>query len=166
MFRNIIGRIFNAKKSFVFPFFSFIFDEKSHSPCRKKKIFEKHKQKKRKLLDGFSTQKRAIFGRIFNSTAYIYICVCARVYVVPSGAMWQFLFFQGEAAKNSLFYSILRLPAKFEMTHHKPTKCWLVQCLQLVPAKLVGNTAFHVCQLHFTLLFLGFFRKPKMPHFT
>ena len=24
-------------------------------------------------MDGFSTQKRAIFGRIFNSTAYIYI---------------------------------------------------------------------------------------------
>ena len=78
MLRNIIGRIFNAKNCvfFFFSFFSFIFFEKSHSPCRKKKIFEKQKQKKKKKtnnMDGFSTQKRAIFGRIFNSTAYIYI---------------------------------------------------------------------------------------------
>ena len=35
-------------------------------------------------MDGFSTQKRAIFGRIFNSTAYIYM------WVVPSGTMWEF----------------------------------------------------------------------------
>ena len=42
--------------SFVFLFYL------SHSPCRKNKIF-----------DRFSTQKRAIFGQIFNSTTYVYI---------------------------------------------------------------------------------------------
>ena len=43
-------------------------------------IFEKkkQKQKKREFLDGFSTQKRAIFGRIFNSTACIYIYIYIR----------------------------------------------------------------------------------------
>ena len=28
------------------------------------------------------------------------------------------------------------------------------------------NKAFLICQLHFTLSFLGIFRKPKMPHYT
>ena len=53
---------------FCFPFFFFFYlFEKSHSPCRKKKIFEKQKQKKKgniwtdfqlkkgQCLDGFST---------------------------------------------------------------------------------------------------------------
>ena len=70
MLRNKIGRIFNTNTCF-FPFCFLLFFEKSHSPCRKKKIFE-NPNTKNKILDGFSTQKRAIFGRIFNSTAYIY----------------------------------------------------------------------------------------------
>ena len=59
---------------FFFFYFFFYFFEKSHSPCRKKKIFE-NKNRKTKKNDGFSTQKRAVFGRIFNSTAHIYIYV-------------------------------------------------------------------------------------------
>ena len=56
--------------------------------------------------------------------------------------------------RNSLFYSVLRLPAMFEMMHHKPTKCLFLQCLKLVPANILGNKAFRICKLHFTLRFL------------
>ena len=80
--------------------------------------------------------------------------------------MWQFLGFWGLSSENRLFYSVLRRPAMFEMAHHKPTKCLLLRYLQLVPAKFLVNKAFSICRLHFTLFFLGVFRKPKMPHYT
>ena len=59
--------------------------------------------------------------------------------------MWQFCFFFRVRQRNSLFCSILRLPAMFGMTHHKPTKCLFLQCVQLVPANILGNKAFHFC---------------------
>ena len=78
--------------------------------------------------------------------------------------MCQFLGFSGLSSENSLFYSVLRRPAMFEMAHHKPTKSLFLQYLQLVPAKFLGNKAFRICELHFALRFLWFFRKPKLPH--
>ena len=45
---------------------------KSHSPCRKKNIFEKQK-KNREKLDQVLTQKKAFFGPSFDSTADIYV---------------------------------------------------------------------------------------------
>ena len=68
---------------------------------------------------------------------YIYICVCGtfRVYVSILG-------FSGLNSENSLFYSVLRRPAMFEMAHHKPTKCLFLQYLQLVPAKFLGKKHF------------------------
>ena len=104
MLRNIIGRIFNAKNSFsLFFIFSFIFFEKSHSPCRKKK----KQTEKRNILDGFSTQKSAIFGRIFNSTAYIYI-YAVKLLSGPSLGfskviIWaKFVFFKTLLAQNTI----------------------------------------------------------------
>ena len=72
--------------------------------------------------------------------------------------------FSGLSSENSLFYSVLRRPAMFEMAHHKPTKSLFLQYLQLVPAKLLGNKAFRICELHFALTFSVIFRKPKLPH--
>ena len=80
----------------------------------------------------------------------MYVCM----YVVPSGSMCQFWGFSGLSSENSLFYSVLRRPAMFEMAHHKPTKSLFLQYLQLVPAKLLGNKAFRICELHFALGFL------------
>ena len=45
-------------------------------------------------------------------------------------------------------------------------KMLVLQYLQLVPAKFLVNRAFPICQLHFTLFFLGIFRKPKITHST
>ena len=42
------------------------------------------------------------------------------------------------------------------MTHHKPTKCLFLQHLQLDPPKILGNRAFQIYELHFTLCFLWF----------
>ena len=53
--------------------------------------------------------------------------VYIHMYVVPLGSVWQFWGFSGLSSKSSLFYSDLRLPAVFEMTHHKPTKCLFLQ---------------------------------------
>ena len=47
---------------------------------------------------------------------YIYIYIS----LVPSGSMWQFWGFSGLSSENSLFYSVLRLSAMFEMAHHNP----------------------------------------------
>ena len=69
--------------------------------------------------------------------------------------------FSGLDSENSLFYSVLRRPAMFEMAHHKPRKCLFLQCLQLVPAKFLVNKKYHICELHFALRFLEFLRKPK-----
>ena len=89
------------------------------------------------------------------------------MYVVPSRAMWQiFVFCSGLSSENSLFYSILRLRAMSEMTHHTPTKCLFLQCLQLVPANILWHNRAHICKLHFALRFLWFFRKPNLPHCT
>ena len=56
MLRNIIGQMFDPKNgNFVSSHFFVI----SHSPCRKKKIFEK-KQKRKK--------EKGTFGQIFDST--------------------------------------------------------------------------------------------------
>ena len=63
MLRNIIGQIFDSNKCFSFL--------KSHSPCTKKNRLEKQKRKKKGKF-GQMTQKRAIFGQIFDSTTYIY----------------------------------------------------------------------------------------------
>ena len=72
MLRNKIGPSFDSKNG-VFCCLVFArFSLKSHSPCRKNKIFEKQKKKKRENLDQVLTQKRAIFGPSFDSTAYIY----------------------------------------------------------------------------------------------
>ena len=84
--------------------FSFIFWKKkeTRSPCRKKKILEKNKNtKKEEFLDRFSTQKRAISGRIFNSTACIYIYIY--IYATLKGS-W-YACFKGyflESFKNDL----------------------------------------------------------------
>ena len=79
MLRNIIGRIFNAKNCFfcvcVF-FFFLIFLKNLIFPAERRKFLKNKNKKKWRFLDGFSTQKRANFGRIFNSI-YIYIYVCA-----------------------------------------------------------------------------------------
>ena len=83
---------------------------------------------------------------------HIYIHIY--IYVVPSGSMCQFWVFLGLSSENSLFYSVLRWPAMFEMAHHKPTKSFFLQYLQLVPAKFVGNKAFRICEHHFALRFL------------
>ena len=46
---------------------------------------------------------------------YTYIHTCIYVYIY----MW---YLQGLDSHNSLFYSVLRQPAMFEMAHHKPSK--------------------------------------------
>ena len=71
MLRNRIDG-FSTQKTVFFLLFLLCFWKISFS-LQKEEDFWKTKQKKRKWLDGFSTQKRAIFGRIFNSTACIYI---------------------------------------------------------------------------------------------
>ena len=106
-------------------------------------------------LDQFLTLETPNLGPAFNSTAYIYVYVCMYVcmYVVPSGSMWQFWGFSVLSNENSLFYSVLRRPALFEMAHHKLTKSLFLQYLQLVSAKFLGNKAFCICELHFALRF-------------
>ena len=64
-----------STKKMVFSFFW-----KSHSPCKKKNIFE-NKNNKKKTFGRIFNSKKAIFGQLFNSTAYIYICVCVCVFV-------------------------------------------------------------------------------------
>ena len=76
--------------------------------------------------------------------------------------MCQFLGFSGLSSENSLFYSVLRRPAMFEMAHHKATKSLFLQYLQLVRAKFRGNKAFRICELHFALRFLSFFPEAKI----
>ena len=73
MLRNIIGRIFNAKIVFFFFFFLLLFLNNLILPAERRRFLKNKNREKQKKMDGFSTQKRAIFGRIFNSTAYIYI---------------------------------------------------------------------------------------------
>ena len=59
---------------FCFLFVFYFFWKISFSLRKEEEFWKKTKTEKiRKFLDGCSTQKRAIFGRIFNSTAYIYI---------------------------------------------------------------------------------------------
>ena len=56
-----------------------LFFQKSHSPCRKKKIFEKQlntTKKKKKQMAKLLT----FDGQVINSTAYIYMYVCAWCY--------------------------------------------------------------------------------------
>ena len=74
MLRNIIGPGFDSRNGvFFLSFFFARFSLKSHSPCRKKKIFEKQKKKKKENLDQVLTQKKANLGPGFDSTAYVYI---------------------------------------------------------------------------------------------
>ena len=102
------------------------------------------------------TQDRKLnIGMYIYTHTHIYRYIC--VYVGPSGSMWQYLGFSGLNSENSLFYSALRRPAMFEIAHHKATKWLFLQYLQLVPAKVLVNKAFPICQLHFTLLFSGNF---------
>ena len=54
------------------PFFTWFF-QKSHSPCRKKKIFEKKKQKTTKTLNKKMAKLSAQHGQVISPTAYIYI---------------------------------------------------------------------------------------------
>ena len=56
---------FRRKKMVILSFF---FCFLSHSPCRKK-ILEKQNEKKEENLDRCSTQKRAVLGQIFDTTA-------------------------------------------------------------------------------------------------
>ena len=63
---NIIGQILDSKHVFVF-------SKKTHFPCRKKKMFEKQKMKKRKIWTEYGLKKKANLGQTFDSTAYIYI---------------------------------------------------------------------------------------------
>ena len=72
MLRNKIGPSFASKNGVFFVFFFARFSLKSHSPCRKKKIFEKQKRKKRENLDQVLTRKKAIFGPSFDFTANTY----------------------------------------------------------------------------------------------
>ena len=46
----------------------------SHSPCRKKNVFEKQKRKKEETLDRFLTQKNQFLDRFLTLQIYIYIC--------------------------------------------------------------------------------------------
>ena len=72
MLRNIIGPSFDSKKCVSFNHVLARFSLKSHSPCRKKNIFEK-KQKKEKTekIGPKNDSKKAIFGPSFDSTAYM-----------------------------------------------------------------------------------------------
>ena len=58
---------------FFFSFFSFIFLKNLILPAERRRYLKNKNRKKGNILDGFSTQKRAIFGRTFNSTIYIYM---------------------------------------------------------------------------------------------
>ena len=48
LLRNISGQIFDSKNGNCSVFFLFYFSEKSHSPCRKKNIFEIKQERKKK----------------------------------------------------------------------------------------------------------------------
>ena len=112
-------------------------------------------QKKHFLMPlGPRTGFWAVFQVGPAAVQHIYIYM----YVVPSGSMWQFWGFSVLNSGNSLFYSVLRRPAMFEMAHHKPTKSLFLQYFQLVPAKFLGNKALRFSELHFALRFLWFFR--------
>ena len=69
-----------VKNGNCWSYFFFCFCLKSHSPCRKKNIFEKQKRKKEETLDRF-LNKKANLAQIFNSTAYLFILIfiCWRV---------------------------------------------------------------------------------------
>ena len=68
MLRNIIRPSFDSKKRYCLSFFLL----KSHSSCRKKKIFERKKNKEENL-DQVLTPQKAIIGPSFDSTASAYI---------------------------------------------------------------------------------------------
>ena len=69
MLRNKVGPGFDSK-NVIFARFSL----KSHSPCRKKTIFEKQKKKNRENLDQVLTQKRLFLDQVLTlQHAYIYI---------------------------------------------------------------------------------------------
>ena len=54
-------------------FFFYLFFQKSHSPCRKKKIFEK--PKKTKKINKKMAKLSAQHGQVISPTAYIYIYI-------------------------------------------------------------------------------------------
>ena len=71
MLRNIIGPSFDSKNVFLISVFAH-FSLKSHSPCRKEKIFEKQKKKNREKLDQVLTQKRLFLDQVLT-LQHIYI---------------------------------------------------------------------------------------------
>ena len=73
MLRNIIGPGFDSRNGVFFCLFFARFSLKSHSPCRKKKIFEKQKKKKKeKTWTRFWLKKRQILDQVLT-LQHIYI---------------------------------------------------------------------------------------------
>ena len=75
MLRNKIGPSFDAKKVFFFSFFWLVFLKNLILPAERRGFLKNKKRKKREKLDQVLTQKKAIFGPSFDSTAYIYIYI-------------------------------------------------------------------------------------------
>ena len=89
MLRNKIGPSFDSKKCFFFSFL-LVFLNKSHSPCRKKRIFEKQKKEKtEKTWTKFWLKKRLFLGQVLT-LQHIYI------YAVESKLGPQMAFFESK----------------------------------------------------------------------
>ena len=90
-----------------------------------------------------SAREQRSFSDVNTQRVRRYVCICIYIHIYiythvgPSGSMWQFWVFSGLNSESSLFYSVLRRPAMFEMPYHKPIKCSFLQYLQLLPAKFL-----------------------------
>ena len=69
MLRNKIGPSFDSKKMFFLAFFCSFFFKISFSLQKEEDFEKKQKKKNRENLDQVLTQKKAIFGPSFDSTA-------------------------------------------------------------------------------------------------
>ena len=168
MLRNIIGRIFNA----FFVFFSFIFWKNLILPAERRRFLKKNRnQKKRKYWTDFQLKKGQFLDG-FSTLQHIYIYIHIHIHIHIHIYMWDLhayvaiLGFFRVKQRKQLVLQCSEAASNVWDDISQPTECLFLQYSQLAPASILGDRAFHICKLHFTLRFLWFFRKPKLPHCT
>ena len=75
MLRNKIGPSFDSRNVFFFLFLLLVFLNNIILPAERRGFLKNKKKKKRENLDQVLTQKKAIFGPSFDSTAYVLIYI-------------------------------------------------------------------------------------------
>ena len=85
---SFFGKKSRVNNSTFFTLFllKLVFFQKSHSPCRKKKIFEKTTKHNKKNRKKKMAKLLTLHGQDINSTAYIYIYVSVWMHVASNGS--------------------------------------------------------------------------------